>query len=178
MALTSTAYVFEVDLSDIDRGQYARFVLRIACHPSETDEHLLARLLAYTLEYEEGIQVLNGLCTGDEPSLWIAGLTGRRTVWIDIGTPDPQRVHRASKASERVAVYCHKDPRAMLAALAEAKVHAPERVTITEIDRPFLAALTRVLDRRLKLAITVTDQTLYVDVAGASLTAPIVRHRI
>lgn len=179
MALTSTSYTFEVDLSDIDRGVYAAFTVRLACHPSETDEHLLARLLAYVLEYDEGIRVLaSGLSTGQEPSLWIEDLTGRRTVWIDVGTPDPDRVHRASKASERVAIYCHKDPRAMLAALAEANVHARERVTVTELDRAFVAALASVLDRRMKLAITVTDGTLFADVAGRSLTAALVRHGI
>jgi len=179
MALTSTSYTFEVDLSDIDRGQYAAFTVRLACHPSETDEHLLARLLAYVLEYDEGIRVLaTGLSTGHDPSLWIEDLTGRRTVWIDVGAPDPDRVHRASKASERVAIYCHKDPKGMLAALAAANVHARDRVTITELDRPFIAALAAVLDRRLKLAVTVTDATLFVDVAGQSLTAPLVRHTI
>ena len=178
MALTSTSYVFEVDLSDIDRGQYASFTLRAACHPSETEEHLLTRMLAYVLEYEEGIHMLSGLASGNEPALWIEDLTGRRNVWIDIGSPDPERVHRASKASERVAIYAHRDPTALLASLAESRIHAPERVTITALDRGLLAQLVERLDRRMKLAITVTDQTLYVDVAGTSITAPLVRHRL
>jgi uncharacterized protein YaeQ len=176
MALTSTSYTFDVDLSDVDRGCYAAFTVRLACHPSETDEHLLARLLAYMLEYEEGVHVLaSGLSTGQEPSLWIEDLTGRRTVWIDVGTPDPERVHRASKASDRVAIYCHKDPRALLASLEQATIFARERVTVTVLDRASLAALATVLERRTKLAVTVTDGTIYIDVGGLSLTAPLLR---
>src|SRR4051812_49553939 len=85
----------------MDRGVYESLELRVARHPSETIEFMLVRVLAYCLEYTEGIAMTTGLSTGDEPALVVRDLTGRVTAWIEVGFPDAARLHRGSKLAGR-----------------------------------------------------------------------------
>lgn len=96
MALTSTMYNVSIEVSDVDRGVYQTLDLRLAMHPSETAEYMATRLLAYCLEWEEGIEFTAGLSNGDEPAIVVRDLTGRITAWIEVGMPDADRLHRAS----------------------------------------------------------------------------------
>src|SRR4030095_5768759 len=109
MALSSTIFTFEIDLADSDRHVYETLPLRVARHPSESEEFLIARVLAYCLEYQDGIEFSRGLCNPDDPPIAVRDLTGSVSAWIDVGTPSAERLHRASKAAPRVAVYVHKD---------------------------------------------------------------------
>src|SRR5215831_5091160 len=109
MALTATIYNFDIQLSDVDRGVYETLSLRVARHPSETEEYLVTRVLAYCLEHADGISFGKGLAEPDEPAITVRDMTGDLCVWVDIGSPDAERLHRASKASPRVAVYTYKD---------------------------------------------------------------------
>ncbi|MEK6655338.1 MAG: YaeQ family protein [Thermodesulfobacteriota bacterium] len=95
---------------------YEQLNLKVACHPSETEEYLLTRLLAYCLEYTEGIAFSRGLGDPDEPAISVRDLTGALKAWIEVGSPDAARVHKASKASPRVAIYTHREPRLLLRA--------------------------------------------------------------
>src|SRR5262245_25460311 len=106
--MSATAHTFDVELSDVDRGVYESLSLRTARHPSESEQYLVARVLAYALEYTPGIAFTQGLFASDEPAVWVRDLTDQLVAWIEVGTPDPARLHKASKAAERVAVYCHK----------------------------------------------------------------------
>ena len=115
MALSSTIFVFDIDLADADRNVYESLALRLARHPSESDEFLVARLLAYCLEQTDGIEFSRGLCDADEPPIAVRDLTGRLVSWIDVGTPSPERLHRAAKLAPRVVVYVHKDHSAVAA---------------------------------------------------------------
>ena len=110
MALTATIYNFDIELADSDRNVYESLALRVARHPSESEEYLVARLLAYLLEYREGIEFSRGISNPDDPAIAVRDLTGAVTTWIDIGTPEAARLHKASKAAARVVVYTHKDP--------------------------------------------------------------------
>ena len=110
MALTATIYNLDVELADVDRGVYESLTLRVAREPSETAEYMLTRVLAYCLEYTEGIALTGGVASGDEPAVVVRDLTGRLTAWIEVGMPDAGRVHRGSKMAGRVAVYTHRDP--------------------------------------------------------------------
>ena len=110
MALAATIYTFAVELADSDRAVYESLALRVARHPSESEEYLLTRVVAYALEFTEGIEFSRGLSEPDEPAISIRDLTGAIRSWIDIGTPDAGRLHKACKAVPRVAVYTHKDP--------------------------------------------------------------------
>ncbi|MFL6280444.1 MAG: YaeQ family protein, partial [Vicinamibacterales bacterium] len=88
MALQATVYNFDVELTDHDRGVYESLPLRVARHPSESEDFLVARVLAYLLEYAEGIAFSRGVSDPDEPAIGIRDLTGAIIAWIDIGTPD------------------------------------------------------------------------------------------
>jgi uncharacterized protein YaeQ len=123
MALQATVYNFDVALVDNDRAVYETLALRLARHPSESDEYLVSRLLAYLLEFTSGIAFSRGVSEPDEPAIAVRDPTGAITTWIDIGTPDAGRLHKASKVARRVVVYTHKDPRQFLKQLAGERIH-------------------------------------------------------
>src|SRR6187455_1770661 len=148
MALGATVYNFDIDLADSDRGVYETLALRVARHPSESDEYLVARVLAYCAEYTEGIAFSSGgLSDPDEPPLGVRDLTGTLRTWIDIGTPDAARLHRAGKLAARVAVYVHKDPAQWLRSLEGARIHRAGEMEIWALDRALVAALAARLER-------------------------------
>lgn len=170
MALSATIYIFTVRLADADRGVYENFEIRIARHPSETAEFLLTRLLAYCLEYTEGIAFSRGLSDPDEPALAVRDLTGALQAWIDIGTPEAARIHKASKAAPRVAIYVHRDTAAWLERIGGERIHQAQRVEIYALDRELVAALVARLERRMALDVSVSERTLYVSIADTTLT--------
>jgi uncharacterized protein YaeQ len=175
VALTATIYTFEVELADVDRGVYQSLALRAARQPSETAEYLLTRVLAYCLEYVEGIGFSRGLAEPDEPALAVRDLTGTLQAWIEIGAPDAARLHKASKAAPRVAVYTHKDPAQLLRQLAGERIHRAAALEIYGIDRALLAALVARLKRRMVFNLAVTDRNLYVtfgDTTVAGIVTP------
>lgn len=178
MALSSTVYTFDITLSDVDRGVYEVLNLKAACHPSETPEYFLTRVLAYCLEYREGIAFSKGLSEADDPTISVRDLTGALMSWIEIGSPDAARLHLASKASPRVAVYTHKVPRIVLQAYEGQKIHRADRIEFYSFDREMLAALAELLDRRMKLTVSVTDRQLFIDAGGESLSGAVERHAI
>ena len=135
MAQSSTVYVISIDLADMDRQVYESLELRVARHPSETAEYMLVRLLAYCLEYGDGIEMTTGISSVDEPAIVVRDLTGRLTAWIEVGLPDPERLHRGSKAAGRVAVYTHRDARQFLGQLAGARIHKAAEIPIRAFDR-------------------------------------------
>src|SRR5215203_1343586 len=130
MALSSTIFNFEIDLSDSDRRVYEQLSLRVARHPSESDEFLVARVLAYCLEYQDGIEFSRGLSDADDPPLAVRDLTGVLRAWIDVGTPSAERLHRASKVAPRVVVYIHKEHAQWLAGIAAAKIHRADALEL------------------------------------------------
>lgn len=175
MALTATLYNFEINLSDVDRNVYETVVFKAAQQPSETDDHLIARALAYALEYTEGIGFSGGIAEADQPAIFVRDLTGSMTAWIDIGVPDAARVHRASKASPRVAVYTHKDPRTLVKALAGERIHRADHLELYAVDRELIAGLVSRLDRRMRLDLSVTDRHLFVTVGGETFSGAVER---
>ena len=178
MALSSPVYNFDVTLADVDRGVYETLAIRAAQHPSESIEYLLTRVLAYCLEYAEGITFSKGLAEPDEPAVVVRDLTGKITTWIEIGSPDADRLHKASKAAPRVVLYTHKDPAAVLRAYEGKRIHKSADIPVYAIDRALLAELAEVVDRRTTMDLSVTEQTMYVGIGGRMLTGAIERHAI
>lgn len=178
MALTATIYNFDIDLADNDRGVYETLALRVARHPSESEDYLLTRVLAYAMEYTEGIAFSTGLSTPDEPAIAVKDLTGAWRAWIEVGTPDAERLHRASKVAPRVAVYIHKDPAQFLGRLAGERIHRPEALELWAMDRGLIASLAERLDRRMNFSLSITDRELYLSIGDDTLTGTVVRRRI
>lgn len=173
MAQSSTVYTVTVDLSHVDRGVYETLDLRLARHPSETAEFLVTRLIAYCLEYEDGIAFGGGVSTDDEPAVLVRDLTGRITKWIEVGMPSAERVHRGHKLAGRAAVYTHREVRQVLAQLEGQGVHRAAAVPVYGLDRTVVEALAAALDRRTALTMNVMDGALYVEGPAGSLVQPL-----
>lgn len=175
MALSSTVFTFEIDLADGDRNVYEHLALRMARHPSESDEFFVARLLAYCLEYTEGIEFSRGLCDADEAPIAIRDLTGTLHAWIDVGTPSAERLHRASKATPRVVVYVHKEHTQWLAGLAAARIHRAESVELKLLDRVLVREMAAALERRMSFAVAVSGSEIFVSLEGRTLSGAVRR---
>jgi uncharacterized protein YaeQ len=175
VALTATIYKFDIDLADADRQVYESLVLQVARHPSESEEYLVARVLAYALEFTEGIAFSRGLSDADEPAIAVRDLTGAIRTWIDVGTPDAARLHKACKAAPRVVVYTHKDPSQFLGRLAGERIHRAAAIEIYAIDRRFVGALVVRLDRRMGFALSVAERELTLSIGTETLTGAVVR---
>ncbi|HKB10149.1 MAG TPA: YaeQ family protein [Vicinamibacterales bacterium] len=175
MALTATIYNVDVDLSDNDRGVYESLSVRLAQHPSESDEYLVTRLLAYLLEYGDGIVFSRGVSEPEEPTISIRDMTGAIRTWVEIGTPDAARLHKASKVASRVVVYTHKDPGQFVRRLEGEKIHRAADLELYAIDRALVDAVAVRLERRLAFALSITDRELYVSIGAETLTGAVTR---
>jgi uncharacterized protein YaeQ len=178
LALTATIFNFDVELADSDRHVYESLALRVAQHPSESDEYLIARVLAYLLEYQEGIEFSRGVSEPDEPAISIRDLTGKLETWIEIGTPDSARLHKASKAAARMVVYCHKEGSQWLKGLAAAALPRAEDIELYTFDRAFIGDLVSRLERRVAFSMSVNDREIYLSIGSDNLSTKMTRLRI
>lgn len=178
MALGATIYVFKIDLADSDRGVYQPLELRVARHPSETEDHLLTRVLAYCLEYTEGIAFSNGLFESDQPTIAVRDLTGALRAWIDVGAPEAARLHRAAKLAPRVAIYTNKDAVQLAARLGAERIHRVAAMELYAVDRDWLASLAARLTRRMEFTLTVAERHVYVSLGEETLAGIIERVEI
>jgi uncharacterized protein YaeQ len=177
MALTATVYNLRIDLADIDRGVYETLDVCIARHPSETIEYMFTRVIAYCLEYGDGIMLTQGVAAGDEPAVLIRDLTGRITAWIEVGMPDAQRLHRGLKLAGRAAVYTHRDVQKLLAQLSAANIDRLGTVPVYELNRAFIDEVAGLLERRSELSISITEREVYLEISGRTFTTTIAEHR-
>jgi uncharacterized protein YaeQ len=175
VALTATIYNFAIELAHVDRSVYESLTLKVAQHPSETEERLVTRVLAYCLEYAEGIGFSRGISDPDEPAITVRDMTGTIKAWIEVGAPDAARLHKASKASPRVAVYIEKAPVIYQRLLAGEKIHRAESIEIYAIDRTLINELVARLDRRMTFALSVTDGHIFVSLSNTSVDGAVER---
>ncbi len=167
MAVGATMYRFPVNLSDVDRGVYETLDLRLARHPSESMRYLVTRMFAYCLSYEEGITFSKGgLSAAEEAPLTIHDPTGLLLAWIDIGSPSAERLHKASKAANRVAIYTYAPLANLRREAASRPIHKVEAIDVWRIEPSFLDTLEEKLDRYTSLEIVRNDGSLYVTIAG------------
>ncbi len=177
MAISSTMYRFEIQLSDIDKSRFESIQLRLAQHPSETSDFLVTRLLAYLLELHEDLRFGKGLCSADEPALAEVDPTGRMIRWIDIGSPAAERLHKASKQCEEVVVYAHRGVGALERDLRKTPIHRQEDLRIVEFSQPELSPLVEALERSNKWEVTHTEGVLYIGIKGQTHTLTTQAHR-
>lgn len=165
MALSATVRRFLVEVSDTDRGIFESLDLRVAQHPSEAPRYLVARVLARCLEHAEGVDFTRGLAADEEPALWQRDLQGQLRAWIEVGSPSPERLHRASKTGARVVVYGWKNVAALAQSLAEQKVHRRQELQLYELEQPFLDAVGATLERHNEWSLTASG-ALYLTAGG------------
>lgn len=162
MALKSTVYKAALTLSDLDRGLYADHALTLALHPSETEERLMVRLLAFALEaaaddHRGTLQFARGLSDADEPDLWQHDLTGQLVHWVEVGQPDARRLQRAAARAERVSLYCYASSVPVWWAGIERDLARLSNLRVWQIDAEQSRALAALAQRSMQVTVTVQD---------------------
>ena len=178
MAIGATIHTFAVQLADLDRGVYDDLTLRVARHPSETDEFMMTRVLAYCLEFTEGIAFSEGVAATDEPAVYVRDLTGRLIAWIEVGAPDAARLHSGSMQAERTVVYTHRDPAKVAAAWAGKRIHRADGITLFSFDPGFVDAAAALLERRNSIALSITERRMYLEFNGTMLESDVHEHPV
>lgn len=158
MAFKATVYKIELQISDMDRHYYATHPLTLARHPSETEERLMVRLLAFALYVEERLEFGKGLSTDDEPDLWLKERTGEIDLWIDLGQPDPSRIRKACGRSRRVVVVNYGGRSADIWWDRNAdELKRSKNLTIIDIPEATVDALAAIAERGLRVQCLIQD---------------------
>ena len=176
MAAGAVMYTFTGSLADVDRGVYEELSIRAARHPSETDAYMMTRVLAYCLEFDEGIAFSEGVSSTDEPAVIVRDRTGRLTAWIEVGAPDAARLHHGSKLADRTTVYTHRDPAKVLALWAGKKIHESSAIVLHSFDPGFINSAVTALERRNAITVSVTERQVYLDLNGVTLSSAVHDH--
>ncbi|HTH49620.1 MAG TPA: YaeQ family protein [Candidatus Limnocylindria bacterium] len=168
MALKATIYKARIQLSDLDRNVYGDQAVTIARHPSETDERLLVRLLAFALEAPPGqdepaLELAKDMWEPDEPSLWQKDATGRISHWIDVGQPDEKRLLRTSARVDRLTVYSFASSTPIWWRDLAPRLTRLRNLTVWQIPAEQSQALAAVAQRTMDLQLTVQDGSIWVD---------------
>ncbi len=169
MALPSTVYRFTVQLSDVDRGIYESLQGTVARHPSETEERLVARLLAYALFFEPELVFTKGVGAGDEPDLWLKGPDGRVSLWVEVGLPEPDRLLKASRHTERVALIACGKALPVWEQQHLQKLKGVPNLSVLRFDQIFINRLASTLNRSINWSVTINDGNLYINIGDETL---------
>lgn len=180
MALKATIFKAALQVADMDRHYYCDHALTIARHPSETDERMMVRLLAFALHAHEFLSFGKGLAADDEPDLWQKDLTGAIQTWIEVGLPDEKRVRRACGRAGQVVVYSYGGRVAdMWWAQASARLEGMANLTVLNLAPTTSRELAGLARRNMQLQCTIQDGQIWVrdaeravEVALAPVKAP------
>lgn len=173
MALPSTIFKASIQLSDIDREIYQTLQITVARHPSETEERLILRLLAYLIFHEEGLVFTKGISAADEPDLWVKGPDGRVQLWVEVGLPESDRIIKASRHSEKTAILCSGKTLAKWDQQHLLKLNRLPNLLIKGLDYYFITKLVSRLERFISWSVTITEGILYLTVADETIQTPI-----
>ena len=172
MALKSTVVKAELQISDMDRHYYATHNLTVAQHPSETDERLMVRLLAFALHADERLEFGRGLSQDDEPDLWRKAMTGEIERWIDLGQPDEARIRKACGRSRQVVVVTYSGRSADI--WWEKNANALQRnknLSVVDISSENVEQLVALMARSMRLTVMIQDEE--VQILGGEVTVDI-----
>lgn len=163
MALGASVYKVTVDISDLDRSYYGKHVLTVARHPSETEERLMLRVLAFCRHADERTEFGRGLSTEGEPALWQIDDTGAIVDWIDVGWPEVKQVRKVVGRSEKVVILTYDEAR-----------YVPwwerfmgdfgklDKLTVIAIKDKYIAPLATIANKNMKLAVTIQDGVAWI----------------
>jgi uncharacterized protein YaeQ len=158
MALKATIFKAELQIADMDRNYYRDHALTIARHPSETDERMMVRLLAYALHASDTLSFGKGLSTEDEPDLWRKDLTGAIELWIEVGQPDEKRIRRACGRAGEVCIYSYGGQGAAIWWNQIAgKLERNANLTVVAVPPASSQALARLARRNMQLHCTIQE---------------------
>ncbi|MCL7462035.1 YaeQ family protein [Pseudomonas sp. NW5] len=161
MALPSTPYKVELNLTDLDRHIYETLRFTVARHPSETEERLAVRLIAYALWYGEQLAFGRGLSDVDEPALWEKSLDDRVLHWIEVGQPDAERMTWCSRRAERVSVLAYGNLRVWQTKVLDS-VRSLKNLNVVAVEPAALETLAHDLPRSISWSVMISDGVLFV----------------
>ena len=161
MALQATPYKVELNLTDLDRSVYENLRFTVAKHPSETEERLAVRLIAYALFYHEQLAFGRGLSDVDEPALWEKSLDDRVLHWIEVGQPDAERITWCSRRTEKFSLVAYGNLRVWQTKVLDT-VRSLKNINVVGIEQEALADLARDLPRSINWSVMISDGELFV----------------
>lgn len=171
MALKSTVFKADLQINDFDAQRYESHPLTIAQHPSETDERMMVRVLAFALHAEEGLSFGRGLSSDDEPDLWLKDLTGAIRLWIDVGLPDARTLRKAAGRADNVVLYAYGRGVEIWWKEHRAELERIEHLAVHRIDTESSLALATLAQRTMTLLCSVQDGAI--SLSGDAATADI-----
>lgn len=160
MAKTATLYRFQLELADIDRSVYESLDLRVAGHPSEDAERLVIRVLARAIAHEDELEFGRGLSNAEDPALWTRTSHGEISTWIDVGCPSAERLHRASKAAERVLVVTNKNDAMLRKEWSSHPIHKSDAIEVVRLPSKLVQDLTTLLQRNMQWYLTLQEGSI------------------
>lgn len=181
MALKATIFKAELQIADMDRHYYGDHALTIARHPSETDERMMVRVLAFALHAHEALSFGKGLSTDDEPDLWQKDLTGAIDLWIDVGQPDEKRILKACGRAAQVVVYSYSSNSGIWWNQAGSKLDRARNLSVMNIPSATSLELAKLAQRTMQLHCTIQDgqvwlsggdQTVQIELAALKKSVP------
>lgn len=175
MALKATIFKASLQIADMDRHYYASHALTIARHPSETDERMMVRLLAFARHAHDYLAFANGIAEADEPDAWHKDLTGAIELWIDVGLPDEKRILKASGRANQVVIYTYGGHGANLwwAAIGP-KLARLKNLTVISLSLSVTQALAKLAQRNMQLSCTIEDGAIWLSSDAETLAVEFV----
>ena len=161
MALKATIFKADLQISDMDRHYYGNHSLTIARHPSETDERMMMRILAFALHANEALMFGKGLSTEDEPDLWQKDLTGAIDLWVEVGQPDEKRILKACGRAEQVVVYSYGSTSGVWWNQTGSKVTRARNLRVLNLPASASLALAELTERTMRLQCMIQDGQIW-----------------
>jgi uncharacterized protein YaeQ len=167
MAIKATVYKAQLQIADMDRGLYADHSLTLARQPSETDERMMARVLAFALQvpaddHQGALQLARGMADADEPDLWQKSLSGELLHWIEVGQPEERRISKACGRAQRVTLYAYSSAAAIWWAGVANKLSRLSNLQVWQLPAAQSQALAALAERSMQLQVTVQEGAIWV----------------
>ncbi|WP_370262426.1 YaeQ family protein [Limnobacter sp.] len=166
MALGATIYKAQLDISDLDRHYFASHALTLALHPSETEERLMVRLLAFVMNADQDLQFGKGISSEGEAAVWNIDPTGRIRLWVEVGQPDETRVRKACGRADAVVVYCYSRAAEVWWKQNQEWLNKLDKVTVVQLAVEDTQTLASLAQRNMVLACTVQEGLVYINEAS------------
>ena len=162
MALKSVIYKAQLQVADMDRHYYADHALNIACHPSETLQRMMTRVLVFALHATESLELAKGISDVDEPDLWQKDLTGAIQLWIELGQPEERRILKACGRADQVIIYAYGNNAQLWWKQIANKLARAKNLKVLQLDAETVASLEALCQRTMQIQVTIQDGEIWI----------------
>lgn len=169
MAIKATIFKADIQIADMDRHYYQSHQLTLARHPSETDERMMVRLLAFARHAHEALVFAKGLSDAEEPDIWQKDLTGAIDLWIDVGQPDDRRILKACGRAAKVVIYSYSSNSAIWWGQTGARVDRARNLEVINLSSATSQEMARLAQRNMQLQYTMQDGEIWISGNGETL---------